>query len=93
MQGTSGFCTTSCQLSQLLIWDLLHFLEISNVPVPAKKTYGGEERCNSINLNLEIKLKVQVNSTLPLLYAKKKSHWHPPNRKIDRLPKTAWVGE
>jgi hypothetical protein len=89
MQGNSGFYTTSCQLSQLLIWNSLHFLEISNVPVPAKNAYGGEERCK----NLETKLKIQVTSTLPLLCAKEKSHRYPPNRKLGGLPKPAWAGE
>jgi hypothetical protein len=40
-------------------------------------------------LNLEIKLKVQVNFTLPLLCDKEKSHRYPPNRKLDGLQKPA----
>jgi len=44
-------------------------------------------------LNLETKLKLQVNSTLPLLCAEEKGHRYPPNRKPDGLPKPAWVRE
>jgi hypothetical protein len=42
-------------------------------------------------LNLDTKLKVQVNSTLPPIYAKEKRHRHPPKRNLDGLPKPAWV--
>jgi hypothetical protein len=36
-------------------------------------------------LNHDTKLKLEVNSTLPLLCAKEKSHRYPPNRKLDGL--------